>query len=699
MTFIAELKRRNVIRMAGLYLVGAWLFTQVAGTVLPMFDAPAWLPRSIVILLAIGFVPALAFAWVFELTPTGLRRDVEVHPQESIAPQTARRMDRAIIAVLALALGYFAFDKFALAPRRESALATAAEQRAAPESVETHNGKSIAVLPFENLSADKDNAYFATGMQDEILTRLAGIHDLKVISRTSTEQYASRPPNLKVVAEQLGVATVLEGSVQKADGKVRINLQLIDAHSDSHLWAQNYDRDLKDVFAVQSDVAEKVADALQAQLLPAESARIASVPTQNQQAYDLFLKGQYLYNQLRTSSTRDPVAVGKQATDLYHRAVAADPGFALAYASQSYLQSYLHWYGVDSSPATVEAAGNAASKALELQPDLPEAHLAMGYVHYWCHRDYAAALDEFAIARAGLPNNAEVVAAIGYVHRRQGIPDRGIPELQQASVLDPRNSLLPREMANSFVAIRRYADADAAYARSLAIFPADIEAQVQRATSMMFSGNLPAAERTLAAIPADMDPQASVSLLRFKLAMIQRKPDAALAVIAHAPDWLMTRWEHSVAPLGLLRGQALAAKGETGPAHAAFAQAEQALQDMLKNPETAVDALSYLGLVHAGLGEKEAALTAAGAAAEQLPMSRDVIVGAFQLERLARVEAQVGEIRSAIDHLQQLMDSAGGETVSVATLRIDPVWDLLRRDPRFRKLIADGEAGQAKITP
>jgi TolB-like protein/Tfp pilus assembly protein PilF len=695
LSLLTELKRRNVIRMAGLYLVGAWLLVQVASTVLPMFGAPTWLPRTIVLLLAIGFVPALVFAWIFELTPQGLRRDEDVPARESIAPRTARRMDRMIIVVLALALLYFGVDKFVLAPQREAAHST---QAAAPTPTDgqAQVAKSIAVLPFENLSSDKDNAYFATGMQDEILTRLAGIHDLKVISRTSTEQYASRPPNLKIVGEQLGVATLLEGSVQKANGKVRINLQLIDAASDSHLWAENYDRDLKDVFAVQSDVAEKVADALKAQLLPAESVRIARIPTQDQAAYDLYLKGRYLFSQLQTSSAKDPVAVGRQATDLYSRAVAADPKFALAYAWQSYLQSYLHWYGVDSSPGVVELAESAARNAMALQPDLPEAHLAIGYVHYWCHRDYAAALDEFAIAHAGLPNNAEVVAAIGYVHRRQGDDNRGISEMEQASVLDPRNSVLPREIANSYVAMRRYADADAAYARSLAIFPGDIEAQVQRATSAMFSGNFAAAKTIIDGIPPAMDPQATVSMLRFRLAMIQRNPDAALAAIANAPPWLMTRWEHSVAPVGLLRGQALQAKGDSDGARSAFQQAEQALQGQLANAGTAIDASSYLGLVKAGLGEKEAALSAARSAVERMPIARDVISGTFQLERLARVEAQVGETSAAIGHLRQLMESAGGETLSVATLRIDPAWDPLRRDPGFQRLVADSEAAQAR---
>ena len=568
-----------------------------------------------------------------------------------------------------------------------------AQRFAWPESIERllilvlALGFCVAVLPFENLSDDKANAYFATGMQDEILTRLAGIHDLKVISRTSTEQYASHPPNLRIVAEQLGVATVLEGSVHKAAGKVRINLQLIDAHSDSHLWAQNYDRDLKDVFAVQSDVAAQVADALKAQLLPAETERIASVPTRNVQAHDLYLQALSLFQQLQTSSANDPAAVGKQATLLYQQAIAADPQFALAYAQLSYLQSYLHWYNVDSRPVVVALADSAARQALALRPGLPEGHLALGYVHYWGHRDYAAALAEFAIARAGMPNSAEVIAAIAYVHRRQGLSTRGIPELRQAEVLDPRDSTIPREIANSYTALRLYPEADAAFARSLAIFPGDIEAQEQRATTRMMTGDLASAQRMADAIPKDSNPQGSVSLLRFKLAMVARDPNAALAAIQSAPQWLMTRWEHSVVPLSLLRAQALAMKGNAAGARAAFVEAQAELQRSMDNPGAATDALGYLGLAYAGLGDKNKALQSANSAATQMSMSRDPIVGAFQLERLARVEAQVGDASNAIVHLQQLMQAAGGETVSIATLRIDPAWDALRGDPRFQALL------------
>src|SRR5882757_6098051 len=251
--FFAELKRRNVVRMAGLYLVGAWLLVQVAGTVLPMFGAPEWLPRTIVVLLAIGFVPAVIFSWVFELTPQGLKREDDVAPEQSVTPHTGRRMDRMIIVVLVLALGYFAFDKFVFTPRREAAFGS---NPVPNESKYVINEKSIAVLPFENRSHDPDNAYFADGIQDEILTRLAKIADLKVISRTSTQRYKSKPDNLREIAKQLGVSNILEGSVQKAADQVRVSVQLINATTDGHLWAEIYDRKLTDIFKVETDIAK-----------------------------------------------------------------------------------------------------------------------------------------------------------------------------------------------------------------------------------------------------------------------------------------------------------------------------------------------------------------------------------------------------------------------------------------------------------
>ncbi|HEY2799071.1 MAG TPA: hypothetical protein VGI85_00625 [Chthoniobacterales bacterium] len=697
--FLEELKRRHVYKVAAAYAITGWVLIEIATQIFPVFHFPEWVAQLVVLLILIGFPIAVVLAWAFDATPEGVVRTADA---PNTSPHRSRRAGIAVglvgtLIAVAAGGGYWWWHR---PPARTDNAAAPRAMTASADASLPIPAKSIAVLPFENLSAEKENAYFVEGIQDEILTRLAKVSALKVISRTSTMRYASRPDNLREIGRELGVASILEGSVQRDAGAVRVNLQLIDAGTDTHLWAETYDREVKNIFSVESEVAQQVADALKATLLPAESARIANVPTKSTAAYDLFLKGQYLFNQLQTSAAKDPVAVGQSATDFYRRAVADDPTFALASARLSYLESYQHWYGVDNRAEIIDAARADADRALALQPDLPEAHLALGYVHYWCHRDYPAALREFGIARASLPNNAEVIAAIGYVHRRQGDPGRGVPEMQQAAVLDPRDSVLPREIANSYVAMRRYAAADAAYARSLALFPGDIEAQVQRATSMVFAGKFEAAGRILAGIPRDTDPQGSVSLIRYRIAMLMRQPDAALATIAHAPDWVMTRWEHSLAPAGLLRGEALSRKGEKTAARAAFLAAERQLQPLLDRPNEIADAQSYLGLVYAGLGEKEAALRAGRAAVEALPVSHDSIVGAFYLERLARTEARVGETQSAIEHIEQLLSTAGGETISTATLRIDPAWDSIRQDSRFAALltrftaVAEGAANE-----
>ena len=317
-SFFSELKRRNVIRMAGLYLVGAWLLTQVASTVLPMYGAPAWLPRSIVTLLAIGFLPALIFSWIFELTPEGLKRDEKLPIEKSIGPKIGRRMDRMIIVVLLLALAYFAFDKFMLTPRREMA-------QLFPATIGAAGEKSIALLPFENLSEDKANAYFADGIQEEILTRLAKIGDLKVISRTSTQQYQSKPGNLPEIAKQLGVANILEGSVQKAADQVRVNVQLINAQTDSHLWADSYDRKLIDIFAVESEIAKAIAESLQAKLTGQDQQTASNKPTNNPDAYDAYLRGLAAEGDQLHS-----VYAMEKAAYFYELATQLDPSFALA---------------------------------------------------------------------------------------------------------------------------------------------------------------------------------------------------------------------------------------------------------------------------------------------------------------------------------------------------------------------------------
>ena len=344
MGLMAELKRRNVIRMAGLYLVGAWLITQVAGTVLPMFGAPEWIARSIVIVLAIGFVPAVAVAWVFELTPQGLKRDADVSPQESIAPQTARRMDRLLLVVSVIAISYFAFDKFILAPRRDAMLVTqTTEQMTAMASAQksTVNPRSIAVLPFVNMSTDAENEFFSDGLSEEILNSLARIDGMQVVGRTSSFQFKGKSEDLRAIGEKLGVAAVLEGSVRREGERARITAQLIRTSDGIHLWSQTYDRTLKDTLAVQLDIAEQVAGALNVVLDEKQRARMHDAGVKNVDAFIAYQKGWKLYIDAHRKPDVDLIEGLHLANVEFAKAIALEPGFSFAYFAETDLYEHI----------------------------------------------------------------------------------------------------------------------------------------------------------------------------------------------------------------------------------------------------------------------------------------------------------------------------------------------------------------------
>ena len=687
-SLFAELKRRNVLRAATLYAAGAWLLVQVATQVFPFFDIPNWIVRWIVIAAAIGFPFAMVLSWFYELTPEGFKRDEDVAPEASIAPQTGKRLDRAIIVVLSIAVVLLLANTFVLHKD-----ANAPANALAP-------GKSIAVLPFENLSSDKDNAYFATGMQDEILTRLAGIHDLKVISRTSTEQYASHPPNLKVVAEQLGVATVLEGSVQRAGDKVRINLQLIDARTDGHLWAQKYDRDLKDVFAVQSDVAEKVADALQAELLPAESARIASVPTQNQEAYDLYLRGNDHFNR-----ANDQVALTAsempQAIDLYQQALTTDPHFALAAAAMSRAHMAIYWFVPDHSDARLAAAKAAADRALALQPDLGEGHLALAVYWYRGHRDYARAQQQLDIAGKSLPNSATIAFVSGAIERRQGRWDEAIANFQRATVLEPRSSLPIDTLAITYTNLRRYAEADRTYAKAVAVTRDPIDESIARGLgTVQWKGDLSMLRAAVASLKPDSAEYVGNNQIIFSLYWWSRDNAAARRIAEADPQDVWTDVSNVSLPRSLYLAWAYQATGDTAKARPIYVELRARMQSEISDRPDDPNLHLALGFAAAGLGLKDEAVAEGRKAAALLPVSHDATSGTAYQGWLAQIYVRVGENEQAIDVLRQLLAMRFAAIgISPALLKLDPVWDPLRKDPRFLKLIADGEAAQAKVEP
>src|SRR6266702_2840603 len=416
--FFAELKRRNVVRMAGLYLVGAWLLTQVASTVLPMFGAPDWLPRSIVILLVIGFVPALIFSWAFELTPQGLKRDEDVPLEQSIAPQTGRRMNRLIIAVLVLALGYFAVDKFVLSQRREKSAAgtPSSESNAAP------NEKSVAVLAFANLSDDKGSEYFSDGISEELLTVLQKIPGLHVAARTSAFSFKGKNATAQEIGQKLGVAHLVEGSVRKAGDVVRIAARLTRTDTGEQLWSENFTRDLKDVFAVQTELAQTIVAQLRGQLtggaadpviqaqVQAEVRAAERGGTKNAEAHQHYLQGRFYFNRNSEKSAHEALAE-------YQRAVELDPSFALAWAGLAQTHVWHCQFSTESGltgfDAHLAGAREATARALALEPNLPEALLARSEIQLYFDFDWNGAAETLQTALALAPADPALLTAAG----------------------------------------------------------------------------------------------------------------------------------------------------------------------------------------------------------------------------------------------------------------------------------------------
>jgi TolB-like protein/Tfp pilus assembly protein PilF len=668
--FFGELKRRNVIRMTGLYLVGAWLVVQVAGTVLPMFGAPEWLPRTIVVLLAIGFVPAVIFSWVFELTPQGLKREDDVAPEQSITPQTGRRMDRMIIVVLVLALGYFAFDKFVLTPRREAALVANAVPN---ESKFVINAKSIAVLPFENLSEEKQNAYFADGVQDEILTHLTRIAELKVISRTSVMQYKSGAPrNLREIGQQLGVAHVVEGSVQRAANKVRVIAQLIDARNDAHLWAQTYDRDLADVFAIQSEIAKAIAEQLQAKLSPNEKKAIEQPPTTDLAAFDLYSRAKSLLLTAAFSATNEPDR--RKAIELLDEAVKRDPSFFDAYCQLAFAHESVYAVrGSDHTPARLALAEAAVQAATRLRPDAAETHLARAQYLYFGLRDYAGALAELEIARRALPNDPRLLELTGYILRRRGQQEEGLRNLERAVELDPRNFFTLQQIA-------------------LTIVPDNAETRTTRGLySMCWKGDTRPLRQTIDAILAQ-GPAAIASAADnwFSCALAERDPAAAERALVALGD--NPCWGEGVIYLSRSFGEGLLARMTKDEARArtAFEAARAQQEKIVQAQPDYGPTLCVLGLIDAALGQKDLALDEGRRAIALTPLEKDVNNGSRVLQYFAITAAWAGEKELALQQLEAGLRAPDASLMlSYGALKLFPVWDPLRGDPRFEQIVAE----------
>jgi TolB-like protein/class 3 adenylate cyclase/Tfp pilus assembly protein PilF len=547
--------------------------------------------------------------------------------------------------------------------------------------------KSIAVLPFENRSEEKTNAYFADGIQDEILARLSKIADLKVISRTSTQHYKSTPENLPEIAKQLGVAHILEGSVQRIGDTVRVNVQLIKAANDSHLWADTFDRKLTDIFSVESEVAKAVADQLRAKLTGQEEQVIAAKPTENVEAYDAYLRG--LAYTLKTGNN----AANALAAQKYLReAVRLDPKFALAWALLSNVDA--RGYLVGSLQPTValrEQARQAAETAFTLQPNLGEAILAKGYYHYACLKDYDTAVRYFEQARQFLPNSSRIPESLAYVARRQGEWGRSESYFNEAERLDPRNVQLLTNQAYSYSVLRRFPEALRKFDQVLDIMPDDVDTLAYKAAILQAEGDLPRAAALLAPLRPNADHTSALETQVYQAILERRpaqiisrlkeilaKPDPALGYInGRLRFWL--GWAQDVA-------------GDHAAAQESWRHARSELEPFLKEQPENFDLLGDLALTNMGLGDKAAALALSERGIAALPIEKDVVTGAGPIETLARVAAQTGEPDRAIAALQQVLSIPGTGALdkymplTPALLRLDPMFDPLRNDPRFQRL-------------
>jgi len=608
-------------------------------------------------------------------------------------PQTARDLLSAVHRC------YARFNPEARSRRRRVALAGAALTLAIAIALGTWlyqrtryftpMERSIAVLPFENLSSDKDNAYLAEGIQDEILTRLSKIADLKVISRTSTQHYKSAPENLREIAKQLGVAHVLEGSVQKSADAVRVNVQLIKAATDSHLWSDTFDRKLTDIFSVESEVAKTIADQLRAKLTGQEQEIIAAKPTDNPQAYDAYLRG--LAYTLKTGFTP---ANSLGAQKYLKEAVRLDPKFALGWALLAYVDS--SGYLTQSLQPTValrEEAREAGEMALTLQPNLGEAVFAKGFYYYACLKDYETAVNYFEQAYRLLPNNSRVPQALAYVERRRGNWDKSDAYFNEAEKLDPRNVNLLSQHARSYICLRRFPEALTKLEQILNITPDDIDTLVLKARIAQAEGDLPRASALLAPLRLGAD-YANALETQVYQAILESRPASVIAQLKEIlakPDQALGYYNGE---LRFWLGWAQEVAGDHAAARESWSQARSELEPFLKEQPENFVLLGDLALTNTALGDNAAALTLAERAIAMMPIEKDALLGPRPLDILARVAARIGDPDRSIATLTKLLSIpyeaplAANPPLTPALLRLDPMFEPLRNDPRFQKLVA-----------
>ena len=540
------------------------------------------------------------------------------------------------------------------------------------------------MLPFENFSEDKQDAYFADGIQDDILTALSKISDLKVISRSSVMRYRESKRDLRQIARDLDVANLLEGSVRRVGTEIRVTAQLIDGRTDTHLWAEHYDRKTSDVFAIQSEIAENIATQLRAKLSPAEKAAISTRPTDDMEAFDLFLQAKDLIRTAQDTANAKETLL--RAIRLLDEAIARDGKFALAYCWAAIAHDNLYWFDYDHAAARLELAEACVRQALHLAPDLGEAHLAQALVFYHGHRDYTRAREQLAIAKRSLPNNAEACSLAGYIDRREGKWNDSLTNLQRAVELDPRNLKVLNDLSVLYDMLRRYDDKERLFDRAIAINPAQTSYwQLLRGETELEKGNLPGARRILDQLPAEYDPDGSATEARISLFLYEGNVGGAQAALDGCKNQGLIDDTGSLQPRSFFTGKIARARADQPGAIAAFTTARDEIRAKLRDDPDNGLLHGVLCVIDAGLGAKEESLEEGKRAVELRPIEKDAVDGPVVLTRLAMAHAWFGDKDAAIETLSLVSSIPSGP--DYGQLKFDPAWSGLRGDPRYLHIV------------
>ncbi len=692
MGFFTELKRRNVFRVGIAYIVGSWLLAQVADLALDVIGAPDIVLRSVVVLLAIGFFPAVIFAWAFELTPEGLKRESKVDQGQSIAAHTGKKLNVVTILMVIAAVAFVAVERYL--PGRAMPAAETASPQSRPEKAplpamnpvaapSPASEKSIAVLPFANRSNQADDLFFTDGIHDDLLTQLAKIHDLMVISRTSVMEYRDTSKNMKQIGEELGVGTILEGGIQRVGDRVRINAQLIEATTDKHLWAETFDRELtaENIFDIQSEIARKIVQAIAIELTPEEEQQLSEVPTQNLAAYEAYLRAREIYFGANYARSKESAA-----QPWLEKAIALDPEYTQAYAQLADIYGQTYWRGIDTSEAFLEKYRATIDRALELNPNSPEALRVSANYHYRVENDYQRSMTLQKQALEKAPGNVDLHGDLGLSLRRLGLWEESIASFRKALELDPANRFWQNIMIETMAANR---DWQGVLDKTVPLEDADsddLDGQSNRALAQF---NLTGDLKPLQRVFESMDPVDSTNYMSFsaRVHWLQRDVEATIEVL-NDPIWtdVSTRSER-VELRNYQLANAYRLKGESDKAEMYY---EEIIADLDRSMGAGLQVRTNSGMnaaiAMARLGRFEEALGLAEQLVNEAPMERDAMLRGRLLANRAMVRGLAGDQQGAIEDLAVALQARGSQPLTAWDLYYDPDWDFMRDNPRFIEL-------------